>query len=334
MSAEVPAPAGPASRPGRSDRETPAPDLGENGRVTAPLPGLRLLHKPVGPSSFSLVRATAETFAAAGAGKLPLCHAGTLDPFASGLLVLAAGQATRAVALLHDVPKEYDAVIAWGSETDNGDPLGRVVAAGDRSALAPAALDAALAGHLGWRDQVPPATSAKKIGGEPAYRKVHRGETVELPPSRVFLHEARWLDHDLAAGTSRLAIRCGRGYYVRALARDLGRELGCRAHLAALHRTAIGPWHDPGKGNEVAVTGEGLFPWLAARRLSDDEARRVAQGQPLDAGAVEPPSWTVPAGFPPPDGPVRGLLGGRLVALLRRDDDGTLHPVANLRGGL
>ena len=121
---------------------------------------------------------------------------------------------------------------------------------------------------------------------------------------------------------------------MRSLARDLGRALGCRAHLGALRRTAIGPWSDPGAGRDVPVTGEQLFPWLAARRLDDDEARRVAQGQPLPAGETTAPTWRVPAGFPEPGGPVRALFGGRLVALLRRADDATLAPFAYLRGGL
>jgi len=297
-------------------------------------PGLLLLHKPVGPTSAALTRDVAASAAATGGRKLPVCHAGTLDPFASGLLILALGQATRAVDLLHDVPKEYEAEVAWGAETDNGDPLGTVVATGDVRGLAPDRLEAALAEHVGWRDQVPPPTSAQRIDGEYAYRKAHRGEVFELPARRVFLHEARWLEHDIARATSRLFLRCGRGYYVRSLARDMGRALGCRAHLRALRRTAIGPWSDPGEGHRVAITGEPLFPWLAARPLDDDEARRVAQGQPVGVGIVTPPTWSVPAGFPDPGGPVRALHRGRLVALLRRTDDGPLAPFANLRGGL
>jgi tRNA pseudouridine55 synthase len=297
-------------------------------------PGLLLVHKRVGLTSATLARQAAASAAATGARKFPVCHAGTLDPFASGLLVLALGQATRAVDLLHDVPKEYVAEVVWGAETDNGDPLGTVVATGDVRDLAPSRLDAALAEHIGWRDQVPPPTSAQRVDGEYAYRKAHRGEVFALPARRVFLHEARWLGHDAARGTSQLFLRCGRGYYVRSLARDLGRELQCRAHLRALCRTAIGPWGDPGEGHEVAVTGERLFPWLDARRLDDHEARRVAQGQPVPAGVVMPPTWSVPAGFPDPGGPIRALFDGRLVALLRRTDDGKLAPFANLRGGL
>ena len=302
--------------------------------MTPDIPGLLLLHKPVGPTSAALVRERAAAAAARGGPKLPMCHAGTLDPFASGLLVLALGQATRAVDLLHDVPKEYEAEVAWGAETDNGDPLGAVVATGDARGLAPERLEAAIAEHVGWREQVPPLTSAQRVDGEYAYQKAHRGEVFTLPARRVFLHEARWLGHDTERATSRLFLRCGRGYYVRSLARDLGRALGCRAHLGALRRTAIGPWSDPGAGREVAVTGEQLFPWLSARGLDDDEARRVAQGQPLPPGVVTPPAWSVPAGFPQPDGPVRALHRDRLVALLRRADDGSLAPFANLRGGL
>ena len=301
--------------------------------MTPGTPGLLLLHKPIGPTSATLTREVAARAEAAGARKLPVCHAGTLDPFASGLLVLALGQATRAVDLLHDVPKEYVAEVAWGAETDNGDPLGTVVATGDVGDLVSAGLDAALAEHVGWHDQVPPSTSAQRVDGEYAYRRAHRGEVFTLPARRVFLHEARWVSHDTARATSRLFVRCGRGYYVRSLARDLGRALGCRAHLRALRRTAIGPWTDPGEGHDAAVTGEQLFPWLAARLLDDDEARRVAQGQPLEAGVVTPPAWSVPTGFPEPGGPVRALFRGRLVALLRRAD-GRLLPFANLRGGL
>jgi tRNA pseudouridine55 synthase len=302
--------------------------------VTPDAPGLLLLHKTVGPTSATLVRERAAAAAARGGPNLPMCHAGTLDPFASGLLVLALGQATRAVELLHDVPKEYEAEVAWGTETDNGDPLGAVVATGDARDLAHGRLEEALAEHVGWRDQVPPLTSAQRVDGEYAYRKAHRGEVFTLPARRVFLHEARWLGHDAVRATSRLFLRCGRGYYVRSLARDLGRALGCRAHLRALRRTAIGPWGDPGVGRDVSVTGGQLFPWLPARLLDQDEARRVAQGQPLPVAAVTPPAWSVPAGFPEPDGPVRALFGGRLVALLRRTDDGRLAPFANLRGGL
>lgn len=296
-------------------------------------PGIYLVHKPVGDTSFSVVRTFMEEIrATALKAKLPVCHGGTLDPFAEGLLLLLVGQATRLMEFLHSVPKRYVAEVAWGAETDNGDPLGRVVSCGDASALTPEALDAALPGFLGWREQIPPATSAKKIGGEPAYKKAHRGEHVDMPPSRVYLHEARWLSHDLPR-SSRLEIACRGGYYVRALARDLGRQLGCGAHLSGLRRTAIGPWEDPSPGQRVWIHGAQLLSWCTSRLLTDVEADALKQGRAIPQGEVRPPDWRAPEGFPDPGGPVRGLHRDKLVALLR-EQDGGLHSFANLRGGL
>ena len=147
-------------------------------------PGIHLVHKAVGETSFSLVQAFMEEIRAAGIrrDKLPVCHGGALDPFAEGLVLLLAGQATRLMDLLHPVPKTYSATIAWGAETDNGDLLGRVVARGEPQGLTADRLTGALAEFVGWREQVPPATSNKRIDGERAYRKAHRGERVELPP--------------------------------------------------------------------------------------------------------------------------------------------------------
>lgn len=294
-------------------------------------PGLHLVHKPVGVTSFSLVQALMDEIARSG-DTLPICHAGTLDPFAEGLLLILAGPATKLMELIHAVPKVYVADVAWGRETDNGDLLGRALFEGDPSGLTPATLDAALPAFLGWQDQVPPATSAKKVGGEPAYKKAHRGEVVVLPPSRVFLHEARWLSHDLPHA-SRLWLQCRGGYYVRALARDLGRALGCGAHVRSLVRTDIGPWHDPKAGERVQVDGEGLLPWLASRLVTRPELDLLRQGRTIARGEVREPDWRVPEGFPPPQGPIRALHGGRLVAMLR-DDGANLFPSSNIRGGM
>jgi tRNA pseudouridine55 synthase len=271
---------------------------------------------------------------AAGLSKrqLPVCHGGTLDPFAEGLLLLLAGPATRLMDWLHPVPKVYEAEVTWGVETDNGDLLGRVVFQGDATALTPEQLEAALPPFLGWQEQVPPATSAKKVGGEPAYRKAHRGEAVELPPSRVYLHEARWLSHQLPH-RSWLALTCRGGYYVRALARDLGRALGCGAHLARLHRTAIGPWGDPGPGPRRWLHGRELLPWCPSRMLVGDEVNALKHGRGLAPGALQPPDWRLPEGFPDPEAPVRALHRGRLVALLR-EQEGRLRPVTELWSGL
>ena len=295
-------------------------------------PGIYLVHKEVGGTSFDVVRGFTREAREAGLKKYPLGHGGTLDPFADGLLLILAGQATRLMELMHPIPKTYVADIAWGIETDTCDHLGRVMTGGDASSLSTALLDAALTAFLGWQDQVPPATSAKKIGGEAAYRKAHRGEEVILPPSRVYLHEARWLGHDLPK-RSRLELTCRGGYYVRALARDLGRQLRCGAHLSVLHRTAIGPWMDPGPMGRVWVHGEDLVPWCRSRRLDGEEAAYLDHGRAIPLGEMEAPTWQMPTGFPDTLAPIRALHEGRLVALLR-EEEGMLRTFANLRGGL
>lgn len=294
--------------------------------------GVCLVHKPVGPSSFGIVKQFTHEAWEAGLKKHPVGHGGTLDPFAEGLLLILAGQATRLMELMHPLPKTYVAELAWGAETDTGDHLGVMVREGDASALDAAALEQALAPHLGWHDQIPPATSAKKIGGESAYKKAHRGEEVVLPPSRVFLHSARWLRHDLPR-TSTLELTVKGGYYVRSLARDLGAALGCGAHLAGLCRTAIGPWADPGEGQRAWLRGEALVPWCRSRTLDDAEAASLLQGRPVPMGLVEAPTWTMPEGFPEPAAPIRGLHAGKLVALLK-EKEGGLWTTANLRGGI
>lgn len=294
--------------------------------------GIHLVHKTVGQSSFDMIRGFKRRAFEAGQKKLALGHGGTLDPFADGLLLVLAGQATRLMELLHPLPKTYVAEVAWGVETDTCDlhglPLGEAVL----PELTPAALDAALAPFLGWTDQVPPTTSAKKIDGEPAYKKAHRGEVVLMKPSRVFLLSARWLAHDLPQ-RSTLEITCRGGFYVRSLARDLGRALGCGAHLSALRRTAIGPWEDPGAGAERLVTGLDLLPWCPSRVLSDEEADHLAHGRAIPLGEALPASWMLPEGFPDPAAPLRALHGDRLVALLKPSESG-LRTFANLRGGL
>jgi len=146
------------------------------------IPGIHLIHKPIGPSSFARMN---EYIASVGPAlpdgssprrQLKHCHGGTLDPFASGLLLILIGQATKLFDHLHAIPKTYEATVRWGIETDNGDPNGKIISTGDSTSLTPQQLDAALATFIGWHDQVPHATSAKRIGGERAYQKAHRGE--------------------------------------------------------------------------------------------------------------------------------------------------------------
>ncbi len=191
--------------------------------------------------------------------RLRACHGGTLDPFAEGLLLVLVGDAVRGFEALHRLPKTYVADVRWGVETDNLDPTGKVVREG---AVPHAGLDEALQGFRGFTEQVPPATSSKRVDGERAYARVHRGETVVLPPSRVYLHSARWLIH--GDTWSRLEVVTGGGFYVRALARDLAERLGTVAHLSRLVRTRIGPYVDePGlwRGGEEAWPLPVGWPW-------------------------------------------------------------------------
>lgn len=295
-------------------------------------PGIYLTRKAIGESSFDVVRRFKRAAAEEGLKKYPLGHGGTLDPFAEGLLLVLAGQATRLMELMHPLPKTYRATVAWGSETDTCDHLGLTVSQGNPDSLSPEILDQALMSFLGWQDQVPPATCAKKIDGEAAYKKAHRGETVELAPSRVYLHEARWISHDLPQ-SSILEITCRGGYYVRSLARDLGRNLRCGAHLRALDRTAIGPWRDPGTAEDILVAGSDLIPWCASRPLTAAEFESLKHGRPIPLGESAPPEWRLPDGFPDPSPPVRALYEGLLVALLREREN-QFWTAANLRGGL
>lgn len=287
-----------------------------------PLSAVWLVHKPVGVTSFALV----EEFRTRHAGpyRLKVMHGGVLDPFAQGLVVLLVGAATRLFERLHEVPKTYVATVAWGSETDTGDPHGAVTATGGAAALGEAQLQKALSAFLGWKDQVPPATSNKRVGGERAYARAHRGEEVVLPPSRVYLHAARWRAHTLPA-TSVLELTCGGGYYVRSLARDLGRLAGAKAHLAALARTSVGPYGDP-QGAPVSCTGREVLPWLPSRELTDAEVGALRGGATLGAGKVTRPQWELPAGFPLPLPLTRAFHQGRLVALLEEGRAHTLLP--------
>lgn len=306
--------------------------------MSPPPPGLHLLHKPVGATSF----ATLNGFVGEpGSPDRPrACHGGTLDPFAEGLLLALVGWCTHLFEPLHALPKTYVAEVVWGVETDNGDPTGRPLGPGgtavgaaalggadrdvsppalpDPAHLDPALLEDALAATLGWTEQVPPATSAKKLGGEPAYKKAHRGEVVELPPSRVWLHAARWLGH--SPGRSRVELVCGGGFYVRAWARDLGRALGVGAHLGALRREAIGPWRlaDVPPGGAAARRGLDAVRWLPRVALDDAAWGRLRAGGELTVGSggITPAPWSPPPGWPLPPRAVVGLHLGQPVALL------------------
>jgi len=285
-------------------------------------PGIHLLHKPAGPSSFAALRAVAPP-------RLRCCHGGTLDPFASGLLLILVQPATQLFDLLHDIPKVYDVTIGWGVETGNGDPTGAVVSHAKCDHLTPERIDQRMQPHIGWHDQIPPATSAKRIDGERAYVRAHRGEQITLPPTSVYLHCAEWLDHDLPR-TSRVRLTVRGGFYVRSLIRDLGRELESAAHVAALGRVSIGPYFDPGPGQIIAAEP---LPWLPMRQLTENEVHGLKAGGSIEIGSIEPVTWSAPPSFPPCRPNIRGVHNGRFIFVLEQRAE-RLFQNRLLRGGI
>jgi tRNA pseudouridine55 synthase len=167
-------------------------------------------------------------------------HAGTLDPMATGLLVILVGKATRLSQYLTSLDKEYEGTVELGAVTDSQDADGRVMETRPVPPLTEPELRAALQGFLGDQYQTPPMYSAIKIGGVPLYRKARRGEEVEREPR--FIRVMSWDLLGLALPRFDFRLRCTKGTYVRTLAHDLGQRLGCGAHLAALRRTATGPF--------------------------------------------------------------------------------------------
>jgi tRNA pseudouridine55 synthase len=199
--------------------------------------GWVVLDKPVGLTSTHAVAVIKRLFSAKRAG-----HAGTLDPLASGCLPIALGEATKTVPFVMDGRKTYVFTVRWGEERDTDDAEGRVVASSD---LRPTteAIEALLPRFTGRIDQVPPRYSAIKIAGERAYDLAREGETVEIKARPVDIHQFNLAESPDADHAVFLA-ECGKGTYVRALARDMGRALGCFGYVSALRRAGVGSFSE------------------------------------------------------------------------------------------
>jgi tRNA pseudouridine55 synthase len=220
-------------------------------------------------------------------GERRVGHAGTLDPFATGLLVLLVGRATRLLPYLEGEPKVYDATIRFGSETDTDDLTGAPI----RTAAPPtdAGVRTAIGGLTGAIVQHPPQYSAKQVAGRRAYAAARRGESVELVPVTVIVHA--WTIHGWRGADLDVTITCGGGTYIRALARDSGRAAGSAAHLAALRRTRSGPF-DVAQAVTTEQLREGEAPLhsplaglgtLARQTLDEADIARVTHGNPAAA---------------------------------------------------
>jgi tRNA pseudouridine55 synthase len=250
--------------------------------------GWIVLDKPIDLGSTQAVSRVRRAFNAQKAG-----HAGTLDPLATGILPIALGEATKTVAFLMDADKTYRFTVAWGTETTSFDREGAVTATSDVRPSAEAVADA-LTPFVGEIEQVPPAFSAIKVEGQRAYDLAREGVALDLAARAVVIHEARLIAAP-DADHSEIEIVCGKGTYVRALARDLATALGAHAHVSALRRTRVGPFGedravtlellqnlcDRHAGSEVLLPVETALDDIPAMAVTAEDAFRLSQGRTI-----------------------------------------------------
>jgi tRNA pseudouridine55 synthase len=288
-----------------------------------------LVDKPIGPTSFGMVRAARR------GTRGRVGHAGSLDPFASGLLLIMTGVATRICSLLMGLPKEYDLLVQFGATSSTGDPTGVLTTDGCGGPGGEGRANArdlvkVLDRFRGRITQRVPLTSAVKVDGEALYKKAHRGETAETPQREVTVYDLTLVDFDEAAQTARLLALVGSGTYARSLAMDIGEAVGCGGYAAALRRTRVGPFSvvdalAPGElGPErYAEAGRGVLTldqalgFIPGRELSDSDAGRAANGNELRG---------LPAGR------VRVYGRGRLLAVYAGDGESS-RPLVVFPGG-
>src|SRR5579863_1495866 len=298
--------------------------------------GWVVLDKRIGMTSTQAVAVVKRLFTAKRAG-----HAGTLDPLASGGLPIALGEATKTVPFVMDGRKRYRFTVTWGEERDTDDTEGRIVRT---SELRPSseAITALLPQFTGVIEQIPPQYSAIKVQGERAYDLARDGEVVELKPRPIEIHELSLVEQ-LDSSNSEFEAECGKGTYVRALARDIGRILGCFGHISALRRTLVGPFTEndmiPLAQLEAlcdrAASGEGsladaLLPVetalddIPALAVTRADAARLHRGQAVLLRGRDAPNCS---------GTVYVTVAGRLLALAEIGN-GELIPkrVFNLTG--
>jgi tRNA pseudouridine55 synthase len=254
------------------------------------------------------------------AGTRKVGHAGTLDPMATGVLVLGVDRATRLLGHLMLTDKAYDATVRLGATTTTDDAEGEVVATASTEGVTEQRVREALAGFVGEIQQVPSSVSAIKVDGKRAYDRVRAGEEVELRPRTVRIDA---IDvHEVDGDDVRISVRCSSGTYIRAIARDLGAALGVGGHLTALRRTSVGPFRlaearsldELAEAFAVTPIGEAARATFPAMDLDDVQAADVRVGRRLDLPLSE-----VTALFAP---------DGEFLALYREGEDGPARAVA------
>jgi len=267
-----------------------------------------LVAKPAGPTSHDVVDQVRRALATRRVG-----HLGTLDPFAAGLLVVVVGRATRLAAYAVGWAKAYEGVIRLGRTTSTDDATGQTATISDAwQSLDRARVEAALARFRGAYQQQPPAYSAVQVGGERAYRRARRGEAVTLAPRRVEVQILELVGLELPDVRFRATV--SGGTYLRSLARDVGEELRCGAHLAVLVRTQVGPFRlDDAVAPEALTIGHlrdpaTLVAGLPRRELDEAGRAAVIHGRPVSAGEGE-------------GGRVALFADGHLVAVAEREGE-------------
>ena len=314
--------------------------------------GLLLVDKPAGPTSHDVVARMRRAL-----GEKRIGHTGTLDPAATGLLLLVLGKATRLATFLSASDKSYEAVVRLGFATDTADAEGRALGAPYEGAL-PTRVDieAALEPFRGTFLQQPPAFSAKKIDGQRSYKlarnarlKPSRYEDSALPappappalpapPAPCSVTTTRLEIVSIDGDRVTLSLDCSAGFYVRSLAHDLGERLGTGGHLAALRRTRSGDFtlaaaidldtaqRDPARAAAAVVPMAAMLPTWPCAILTAEGVTRVGRGQDIRPGDREPPALSSPQVRV--TGPFVKLLDGRgdLLAIAEHTDAGLLHP--------
>jgi tRNA pseudouridine55 synthase len=253
--------------------------------------GVLVIDKPSGPTSFDVVRRVRALL-----GVRKVGHTGTLDPLATGVLPVCVGQATRIAGFITEGNKAYEAIVRLGVETDTLDAAGAEVSSAPVPPLDAARLEAVLSRFRGTFPQTPPMYSAVKVRGRRLYELARAGEEVERAPRRVTVHEL--VLRDFSSDELRLSVACSKGFFVRSLAEEIGKALGCGAHLRALRRTRSGPFTlaqavplerlESGDLAEVEarlVSLSDALSELPALRVSESDASRVGHGVPLEGSA-------------------------------------------------
>lgn len=254
--------------------------------------GVLVVDKPSGPTSFDVVQQVRRALRAKKCG-----HTGTLDPMATGVLPICVDDATKVAQFVVEQTKAYDAQVTLGAETDTLDAQGTVLRRAPVPALTPAELEAALARFRGTYAQTPPMYSAVKVQGRRLYELARSGEEIERAPREVTVSEL--VLKDFGADRLSLSVTCSKGFYVRTLAQELGRALGCGAHLSALRRTASGAFRlehavpladvlaNPDAARARLLSIDQALAGVPALALTAPQAERARHGGDVEVGGPE-----------------------------------------------